>query len=85
MGRDELDYGVERGLSKCKVDDEEEGNGKLSFKGAINANPIWNEVDAVKKNRVYFLPKRLFHFRPNKDYLEAYKMLAELLYPGVTF
>lgn len=58
---------------------------KKFLEASFSSNPIWNEVDAVKKNRVYFLPKRLFHFRPNKDYLEAYKMLAELLYPGVTF
>lgn len=51
----------------------------------MSSNPIWNELDAVKHNKVYYLPKRLFHFRPNKEYLAAYKMLAELLYPGTKF
>lgn len=58
---------------------------KKYLEASLSSNPIWDELDAVKQKRVYFLPKRLFHFRPNKEYLDAYKMLAELLYPGTKF
>ncbi len=50
---------------------------------SLASNPVWNELSAVKSGRVHFLPKKLFHNRPNKEYADAYKMLFELLYPEV--
>ena len=46
-------------------------------------NPVWNSLDAVKNDKVYYMPKRLFHNRPNHEYNESYKMMFELLYPDV--
>jgi iron complex transport system substrate-binding protein len=41
----------------------------------------WKELDAVKNNCYAFLPKELFHFKPNARWAEAYELLAKLLYP----
>ena len=41
----------------------------------------WNTLTAVKNKNYTFLPKDLFHFKPNARWGEAYTILAELLYP----
>lgn len=64
---------------------ESEAFVKKNLEKTLAANPIWNELSAVKNNKVYFLPKELFHNRANKSYAEAYKMLAALLYPDIEF
>lgn len=47
---------------------------------ALQKNPIWNNLDAVKMNRVYYLPKELFHNKPNRRFVESYRLLFQLLY-----
>jgi len=44
-------------------------------------DPVWNSLEAVKNGRVYYLDKTLFHNKPNSRFAEAYRILAELLYP----
>lgn len=41
----------------------------------------WKELTAVRNGNYTFLPKDLFHFKPNARWGEAYAILAELLYP----
>lgn len=41
----------------------------------------WKDLTAVKNGDYTFLPKELFHFKPNARWAEAYDLLAELLYP----
>lgn len=41
----------------------------------------WKDLTAVRENRYVFLPKDLFHFKPNARWADAYRYLAELLYP----
>ena len=44
----------------------------------------WKELAAVKAGKYTFLPKELFHFKPNARWAEAYELLAKLLYPELT-
>lgn len=44
-------------------------------------NPVWQSLRAVKKGRVCLLNKELFHNKPNSRFAEAYKELANILYP----
>lgn len=44
----------------------------------------WRDLTAVKTGKYTFLPKTLFHFKPNARWAEAYALLAELLYPELT-
>ena len=39
----------------------------------------WSALDAVRNNKVYVLPKDLFHFKPNSRWAESYKYLADIL------
>ena len=58
---------------------------KKSLNALFEGNPVWDSLEAVKNDKVYFLPKSLFHNRPNHFYNESYKMMAELLYPELKF
>lgn len=44
------------------------------------SSPGWRDVDAIKEGRVVFLPKDLFHFKPNGRWLDAYRMMEEVIY-----
>ena len=49
------------------------------FDFALSSNPIWGTLTAVKENRFYFLPKELFHYKPNARWGESYETLVDLL------
>ena len=40
----------------------------------------WRSLTAVKKGRVVYLPKELFHYKPNSRWATAYKTLYNELY-----
>ncbi len=42
----------------------------------------WRDLTAVAGSKYAFLPKELFHFKPNDRWADAYAYLAELLYPS---
>ena len=42
-------------------------------------HPLWNELDAVKEGRVYFMEKELYNLKPNHRWGEAYRKLQEIL------
>ena len=44
------------------------------------SKPEWQVLDAVKNNRVVFLEKELFQYKPNHRFYEAYSFLAKSLY-----
>lgn len=46
----------------------------------IIASPEWQSLDAVKEQKVYFLPKELFQYKPNARWDDAYACLAEIIY-----
>lgn len=43
----------------------------------------YSTLDAVVAGRVEFLPKSLFHYKPNHRWAEAYRYLIETVYPEV--
>lgn len=45
------------------------------------SHPAWSSLSAVQNNRYYLLDKRLFHLKPNAKWGEAYRQLADILYP----
>lgn len=52
-----------------------------SYMLELFATEGWKDLTAVKENRYIFLPKDMFHFKPNARWADAYRYLAELLYP----
>ena len=45
--------------------------------------PVWQSLDCVKNGKYYFLPKDLFHYKPNHKWDTAYKYLIKILYPEI--
>ena len=43
-------------------------------------NPAWAQLDAVKNNRVVTLDPKLFQYKPNAQWDQAYQVLFDALY-----
>ena len=58
------------------------GNEDAAIKNVNNIikAEAWQSLTAIKENRLYFLPKELFQFKPNHLWGEAYTYLSEILY-----
>lgn len=56
---------------------------KANIENMIEENPVWNEVDAVKNGRVYYLPKEYSVYKANELYAQAFELIAEILYPEI--
>ncbi|QSH41835.1 ABC transporter substrate-binding protein [Lentisphaerota bacterium ZTH] len=54
---------------------------RKELKKQVFSNPAWQEISAVRHNRVYFLPNRLFLYKANEHYPEAFRYMAKILYP----
>lgn len=59
--------------------DDTEGT-KKNLENMFRENPLWEELDAVKNNRLYYLDKHLYNLKPNARWGEAYELLEEMLY-----
>lgn len=57
------------------------GKSKADLEELVGGNPVWEDLDAVKNGKVYWLEKGLFHNKPNQRYQEAYLVMAQILYP----
>lgn len=55
----------------------------VAYMESVFASTGWSALTAVQAGSYTFLPKELFHFKPNARWAEAYEYLAELLYPGM--
>lgn len=53
------------------------------YVNSLFAEPGWQDLTAVKNGRYTFLEKNLFHFKPNQNWAQAYRLLAGLLYPDL--
>ena len=63
-------------FSSCMGDLAE---GQAQLEASLTSNPIWDTLQAVENNRVFWLDKELFHQKPNARWGESYEILAELL------
>lgn len=50
------------------------------YVSGIFAQEGWRELTAIREGRWAFLPRELFHFKPNARWAEAYRYLVELMY-----
>lgn len=58
---------------------DDENATKDNLEKMMKENPLWQELDAVKNNRVHYMEKRLFNLKPNVHWGEAYETLKEIL------
>lgn len=62
-----------------------EEEARANMEALFGDSPVWASLDAVKNDKVYYMPKNLFHNRPNHQYNESYLMMAKILYPELPF
>ena len=74
-----LDIDPEWIFSRGGSGDGSEANAKAIFE----SYPLWSELTAVKEGRFQHLPAELFLYHANTRYADAYKYLANLVYPQI--
>lgn len=47
----------------------------------FESDPAWASLTAVKEGNYYILEKRLYNLKPNAKWGQAYRQLADILYP----
>lgn len=62
-------------IDKCKSRMEQD----------VISSDIWGGLSAVKEGRFYYLDKSYSIYKPNRFYPEAYKTMAQFLYPDINF
>ncbi len=53
----------------------------IDYMNSLLESDGWKELSCVKNDNYCYLPKELFHFKPNSRWAEAYEYLANILYP----
>ena len=53
---------------------------KENVDSLFRENPLWQELDAVKEGRMFFMEKRLFNMKPNGQWADAYEIVEKILY-----
>lgn len=61
--------------------DSEEIENRL--RADVKSNPAWAALEAVRNDKVYLLPERLFLLNPGLHYPDAVKYMAKTVYPEV--
>lgn len=56
-----------------------------SYMDSLLSSDGWKELRCVRQGSYCYLPKDLFHFKPNARWAQAYRFLAEFLYPEIDF
>ena len=59
--------------------DDTEGMQKL-LDETLMSNPAWSGLTAVKEGRLFYLDKKLYHFKPNNRWGTAYEELEKILF-----
>ena len=54
-----------------------------AYMDSLIADPVWQNLSAVKEGQVHQLPKELFQYKPNARWGEAYAYLIQLLYGDI--
>lgn len=54
-----------------------------NFEENFTSHPVWQEIRAVKEDRVYVLDRDLFHYKPNARWDETYETLFSILRPDL--
>lgn len=54
-----------------------------SLKRSLMSNPLWNNLKAVKNNKVFILPKELYEYKPNNRWGDSYEYLLKIIYPKI--
>ena len=75
-----LEAVLESNADKILVVPQGDEDASIAYITDLFSQPGWRDVRAIENGSVYFLPKELFHFKPNGRWADAYEMMEEVLY-----
>lgn len=75
-----LEAVLESNADKILVVPQGDEDASIAYITDLFSQPGWRDVRVIENGSVYFLPKELFHFKPNGRWAEAYEMMEEVLY-----
>lgn len=78
-----VEYIIEKNPSHIFIVTMGKEEAAKKYMKALFKEPQWQQLDAVKNNAYTFLPKNLFHYKPNSRWDEAYEYLVNILYPEI--
>ncbi len=52
-----------------------------NYMNSVLSHNVWQQLTAVQNENFEYLPKDMFHFKPNARWADAYEYLAKRLYP----
>ena len=67
-------------IDKIIIVSQGDESASRSYVENLFSQPGWRDVKAIREDDIVFLPKELFHFKPNGRWLEAYDVMKEVLY-----
>lgn len=59
----------------------DEESARAAMESSLLSNPAFKNLSAVQNDRLIFLSKDLYHYKPNHRWGEAYETLLEIFYP----
>ena len=59
----------------------DEEKAKENIRVNLEADPAWQTLTAVQNDRVVFLEKELYHYKPNEKWVQAYAGILQTVYP----
>ncbi len=60
---------------------KQHGKSEKRLRDFLHSNTSLKSIKAMKNNRLYFLPRELFLYKPNERYPDAFMYMAKILYP----
>lgn len=58
----------------------DQAESEQAIKENLSGNPAWNSITAVKEDKVFWLNRYLYQFKPNNRWGEAYEGLEKILF-----
>ncbi len=62
---------------------KQHGQSEKRLREFFQGNSSLKSIKALKNDRLYFLPRELFLYKPNERYPDAFLYMAQILYPDI--
>lgn len=61
----------------------DEDKALISLENSLTSDPAWSTLTAIEEDRMIFLAKDLYHYKPNARWAKAYETILKIVYPEI--